>query len=596
MPAHLFAKQGPFRGLILQFDEGEEWVIGRDPDEADFVLEDSVVSRKHTHLQKTPEGIVVKNLSRTNPTLVGGEPCDQETLLKEGDELQVGDTLFVYSEKDLPQRGIDSLFEEEDETSPLLKEKTEPSAYDTIFEDPGIEHDLSFHLVPDTPLLLKVIAGPNAGAEIGIETDRTYVLGKDAASCDIVFQDLSVSRNHAKLHIDPDGIVDIEDLGSKNGTLVNGQPILEKTILTPQDVIALGTTLFLFIDREAPQETIFSSAPSYFEPEPEEKMAIAREEEIEEAKEEAAIEWKTRKIPSKYLIAAGSLAMVFFIVFISFFSLFKANTLEIVQKEPVEEVQKALQPFPAVQFSFNPASGKLFLVGHVSTMVQFQEMNFRISQIPFITSVEDTVIIDESLSKMMNDLLNSYSQWRSVNISAPEPGQFIVSGYLQTAAEGQALHDYLMTNFPYIDKLTNQVTIEETLKLQIASLLTSHGFNTVAVQLTQGEVVLSGLYSEEKEKEYKTFLKQLNALQGVHAVKNFALPTSHLMARIDISDQYNISGYSMLDGKGYSVVINGKVFLREYLVDGMKITSIEPNRILLEKDGLKYTINYGTGK
>ncbi|MBX9744256.1 MAG: hypothetical protein K2X08_03480, partial [Chlamydiales bacterium] len=201
-----------------------------------------------------------------------------------------------------------------------------------------------------------------------------------------------------------------------------------------------------------------------------------------------------------------------------------------------------------------------------------------------------------SLSKMTNDLLNSYPEWRSVNVSAPQPGQFVVTGYLQTAAEGRSLNDYLMVNFPYTDKLTNQVTIEETLKLQIASLLASHGFNTVGVQLSQGDIILSGLYSEEKEKEYKTLLKQLNTLQGVHAVRNFALPASHLMARIDISDQYNISGYSMLDGKGFSVVINGKVFLRNYLVDGMKITSIEPNRILLEKDGLKYTINYGTGK
>ena len=36
MPAHFIAEEGPFAGLILNFDEGEEWIIGRDPDEAGF--------------------------------------------------------------------------------------------------------------------------------------------------------------------------------------------------------------------------------------------------------------------------------------------------------------------------------------------------------------------------------------------------------------------------------------------------------------------------------------------------------------------------------------------------------------------------------
>lgn len=586
MPARLVAKQGPFEGLILDFEEGEDWIIGRDPDEADFVLEDSTVSRKHVRIIRTPDGLALKNLSRINPTLVNGQMYEDDILLTEGDEVQIGDTTFLFSEE--------SPVEEPDEIEEplLLKEPEEPTAYDTIFEEADEEPELPFHMVPDAPLLLKVISGPNAGAEIGIETDRTYVLGKDPNTCDIVFQDLSVSRNHARLHIDLDGIVDIEDLGSKNGTLINGHPILEKTVVTPQDVIALGTTLFLFIDREAPQETIFSSALPHFEAKEEEKPAIAAAEEMAEAEPE---DWKKTKIPSKYLLAGGSFALIFFIIFISFFSLFKSDTLEIVQKEPTEEIQLALKSFPSVQFSFNPASGKLFLVGHVGTNIQFQEMRYNISQIPFITDVEDTVIIDEVLSKTMNDLLASHSTWHGVAISAPQPGQFVVNGYIQTAADAGALNDYLLMNFPYSDKLTNHVAIEELLTAQIGGLMISHGFGSVSFQLSQGTIVLSGLYSEERKKEYAALIKEFNRLPGIHNVRDFATPTSHHMARIDISQQYQVTGSSLLDGHGYSAIINGKVFTKDDFVDGMKITGIESNAILLEKDGLKYTINYAPG-
>jgi hypothetical protein len=48
----------------------------------------------------------------------------------------------------------------------------------------------------------------------------------------------------------------------------------------------------------------------------------------------------------------------------------------------------------------------------------------------------------------------------------------------------------------------------------------------------------------------------------------------------------------MYDKHGYSVVVNGKIYMLGNFVDGMKITSIETNSILLEKDGLNYKIDY----
>ncbi|HSX26972.1 MAG TPA: type III secretion system inner membrane ring subunit SctD [Chlamydiales bacterium] len=618
MPAHLIAEEGPHRGLVLNLEEGEDWIIGRDPDEADFVIEDSTVSRKHARLTRAPEGIYLKNLSRVNPTLVNDEEHEDRVLLKEGDRVQIGNTGFLFSEEKVPDMGAtppskkekkkkqkaayDDIFGDtepekpavEEEAAPVVEEIVEeipvekakvrePTAYDTIFEEG--EEELPFNLISEAPLILKVISGPNAGAEIGIDKGRTYIIGKDPSSCDIVFQDLSVSRHHARLVVSSEGTLEIEDLGSKNGTVVNGTPISEKRVVTPQDLIALGTTVFLIIDREAPQETIYSPVVSTYEP-------PKVEAPVEEPVAEPAKDWKREPIPPKYLIAGASFVVVFLVVFLSFFSLFKSKGVEVVQKEPVDEIKEALAKFKDVQFSYNPGSGKLFLVGHVQTGVEYQEMNYRVGQIPFILATEDNVVIDELVAKTMNDVLNDNAAWRGVSIQVPEAGRFDAVGYIQTNADGVALAEYLTVNFPYLDRLQNKVAIVENLNTQLQSLLTSQSFGAVTMQLTNGDVVLAGVYSDKMEGEYKDLLKQINAIPGVHSVKNFAVATHPNQAGIDLTQQYQVTGSSMFDGRGYSIVLNGKIYTLGDQVDGMKITTIEPNTILLEKDGLKYKIDY----
>ncbi len=622
MPAHLIVEEGPHRGLVLNLEEGEDWVIGRDPDEADFVLEDSTVSRKHARLSRAPEGIYVKNLSRVNPVLVNEEEHEDRVLLKEGDRIQIGNHVLLFSEEAIPEveappkkpkrkkkkaaePGYDDIFgdlksedlepteppkEEEPVTIPPPEKKPESSAYDTIFEDVG-ESELPFNLISaETPLLLKVISGPNAGAEIGVEKGRSYVIGKDPNSCDIVFQDLSVSRNHARLTVSDMGVIEIEDLGSKNGTVVNGSPIVEKRAVTPQDLISLGTTVFLIIDREAPQETIYSPMLPSFEAPKEEAPSGEEAEEVLAIKEMG--DWKREPIPTKYLVAAASFAAIFLIVFLSFFSLFKSRGAELVQKEPVQEIKDSLEKFKDVQFSFNPGSGKLFLVGHVKTGVEYQEMNYRVSQIPFIMSTEDNVVIDELVAKTMNDVLSDNGAWRGVSIQAVDAGKFSVMGYVQTAAEAASLSDYLTVNFPYLDRLQNKVVVEDNLNTQLQAALVATGFGSVTYKLANGTVVLSGFYNEKLESEFKNLVKELNAIPGIASVKNYAVATHPNQAGIDISQNYQVSGSSMFDGHGYSIVLNGKIYTLGDQVDGMKITNIERSTILLEKDGLKYKINY----
>lgn len=92
---------------------------------------------------------------------------------------------------------------------------------------------------------LAVTAGPMEGQEFALEEDE-YVVGrsKEASIC---IQDSSVSRNHIMLRRVGSGWT-VSDLGSGNGTLVNGEQISDETVLANGDVITLGDTEVTFSD------------------------------------------------------------------------------------------------------------------------------------------------------------------------------------------------------------------------------------------------------------------------------------------------------------------------------------------------------------
>jgi hypothetical protein len=71
----------------------------------------------------------------------------------------------------------------------------------------------------------------------------TTVVGR-GAEADLQLADTGVSRRHAELRL-VDGRVELHDLGSTNGTRVNGQRVTEAT-LTDGDTIAVGTSQLVF--------------------------------------------------------------------------------------------------------------------------------------------------------------------------------------------------------------------------------------------------------------------------------------------------------------------------------------------------------------
>ena len=96
-------------------------------------------------------------------------------------------------------------------------------------------------------------AGPLNGQRWILKGD--VILGRDDA-CQVIIQNRQVSRYHARLVNKPDG-VQLEDLGSKNGTHVNGQEVVEPLILQDGDIIQIAYAqqfVFLSSDSTLPLE------------------------------------------------------------------------------------------------------------------------------------------------------------------------------------------------------------------------------------------------------------------------------------------------------------------------------------------------------
>lgn len=65
------------------------------------------------------------------------------------------------------------------------------------------------------------------------------MLGR-SSECDIVLNHPEVSGRHALLTIHASGVIEIQDMGSKNGTFINGQPIVQGQ-LQPGDKLSFGS-------------------------------------------------------------------------------------------------------------------------------------------------------------------------------------------------------------------------------------------------------------------------------------------------------------------------------------------------------------------
>lgn len=88
-------------------------------------------------------------------------------------------------------------------------------------------------------------SGPTPGVTFPLEGDQ-LTIGRDSTN-GVAINDAEVSRKHARMMFQGGKYV-LEDLGSTNGTFVNGQRLAGPVVLKSGDVISLGEQIVLMYD------------------------------------------------------------------------------------------------------------------------------------------------------------------------------------------------------------------------------------------------------------------------------------------------------------------------------------------------------------
>ncbi len=146
-------------------------------------------------------------------------------------------------------------------------------------------------------------------------------------------------------------------------------------------------------------------------------------------------------------------------------------------------------------------------------------------------------------------------------------------------------------NFSYLDLIKKQIIVEEDVTNQVYALLQGKQLDDVTPKMMNGEVILTGSVPSEKANELTEVLEKIKQIPGVRIVANQLKTQTSETGTINISEHYQITGKSRVGNK-YTVVVNGRILSENDDVDGMTIAKITADRILLEKEGTKYRIDY----
>lgn len=109
---------------------------------------------------------------------------------------------------------------------------------------------------------LVIAEGPRQGVRFPLNQGDNAI-GR-AMGSEVLLEDQSVSRQHSIVTASPEGLL-VEDLGSKNGTYVNGQRLSEKVTIGHGDVIQVGIYSLRLITKDISKEEAAKPLPSDWE-------------------------------------------------------------------------------------------------------------------------------------------------------------------------------------------------------------------------------------------------------------------------------------------------------------------------------------------
>jgi pSer/pThr/pTyr-binding forkhead associated (FHA) protein len=252
------APTGPTGGRLVCLTDGREYTIsgetlvfGRDAG-SDVVVEGTEVSRRHAEIQATRDGYVLNDLS-VNGTYVNGERVGRQHLLARADVIRIGHDEFRFYADVAPAapRGRRSV---PPVTAPQPPTGAGAQLSDTLHGLP--QSALSAAVTPTAPQVaplasLLVRSGALKGRRLPIKVPVVNIGRADFN--DVVIADPSVSTSHAKLQR-RDDIWVLVDLGSTNGTFVEGERLEGEVALVSGTTVKFGDVAVLFepLDESVP--------------------------------------------------------------------------------------------------------------------------------------------------------------------------------------------------------------------------------------------------------------------------------------------------------------------------------------------------------
>lgn len=227
--ARLVGIGGPALGRVLLLG-GELLTVGRMPSSG-LVVEDSRVSRRHAELRRDANGWTLRDLHSAHGTLVNRVPVVRHALAA-GDVIEFGDEAYRFEYASGPVRdpveaGIS-----------FGRTLATPSAGVGLVEGEGRRAGAR----------VRFLAGPSEGTVVELESD-VVSLGRTPDNV-IQVQSARASRRHAELRRERASWV-LYDLGSSNGTRVNGE-LVQRRVLTVDDTVEIGEEHFVLIEDPVP--------------------------------------------------------------------------------------------------------------------------------------------------------------------------------------------------------------------------------------------------------------------------------------------------------------------------------------------------------
>ncbi len=225
--------EGNARGGSLEVER--DLLVGRAaPDEEGRLGDDPEISRTHARVSRGAGGaLTIEDLGSANGTFVNGERIDAPRTLDLGDSVRMGQTVLQVTD-----------------ASGRVPEPTQL----------GADIPAALAAEPDAVAEeLVVTAGPAAGRRLALEDE--LVIGRAVSGEGRLADDPELSRRHARLARDAEGRLTIEDLGSANGTFVNGERVSEPRTLEQGDSIRVGESTMELAEAGRPAPPPRAAAP-----------------------------------------------------------------------------------------------------------------------------------------------------------------------------------------------------------------------------------------------------------------------------------------------------------------------------------------------